>query len=174
MRAIVDALEVRSIPWYLTGSEALAAYGEPRQTLDTDLVLATTTDALASLAATLDPRWTYAEPIHVGGRWMASLIDRLELAKVDLVIRDPDQWGEEAMRRRLRWDHPVHGPVWVCTLEDLVLAKLEWSDGTSELQLRDCRRLLALNRDCVDDPYLDRWASALGITDRLAGVRRAA
>ena len=82
--------------------------------------------------------------------------------------------GEEAMRRRLRWDHPVHGPVWVCTLEDLVLAKLEWSDGTSELQLRDCRRLLALNRDCVDDPYLDRWASALGIADRLAGVRRAA
>ena len=38
----------------------------------------TTTDALASLAATLDPRWTYAEPIHVGGRWMASLIDRLD------------------------------------------------------------------------------------------------
>ncbi len=174
MRDVVDALEERSIPWYLTGSEALAAYGEPRQTLDTDLVLATTPEALGSLASALSARWTYAEPIHVGGRWMASLIDRDALAKVDLVIRDADPWGAEALRRRRRWDHPVHGQVWVSTLEDLILAKLEWSDGTSELQLRDCRRLLALNAGVVDDAYLERWAAALGLSARLEEVRRAA
>jgi hypothetical protein len=79
----------------------------------------------------------------------------------------------EAMARRLRWAHPAWGPVWVSTLEDLVLAKLEWSEGTSELQLRDCASLLRMNAGRVDEAYLERWARALGLGDRLESVRRA-
>ena len=33
MRDVVKALERLNLTWYLTGSEALAAYGTPRQTL---------------------------------------------------------------------------------------------------------------------------------------------
>lgn len=54
MRAVLDPLEARSIPWHPTGSEALSAYGSPRQTLDTDIVLATTPAVLEAIAAALD------------------------------------------------------------------------------------------------------------------------
>ena len=71
------------------------------------------------------------------------------------------------------WEHPAWGSVWVSTLEDLILAKLEWSDGVAELQLRDCASLLRMNRDVVDEAYLDRWARTLGRVDRLEAVGRA-
>ena len=53
------------------------------------------------------------------------------------------------------------------------LASLEWSDGVSELQLRDCASLLRLNRDRTDEAYLERWAAALGLTERPEAVRHA-
>lgn len=173
MRAVLDLLEARSVPWYLTGSEALAAYGSPRQTLDTDIVVATTPAVLEAIAGVLAETWLFAEPIRTGGRQMASLISRERLDKIDLIIRDPDPWGDAALRRRSRWTHPAWGEVWISSLEDLVLAKLEWSDGVSELQLRDCRALLRLNRGATDDAYLDRWAQALGVAGLLDGARHA-
>ena len=173
MRPVIAALEERGWPWYLTGSEALAAYGAPRQTMDTDLVVEAPLGDLDALAASLLDSFLYAEPIHVGRRWMASLIDRASVGKVDLIVRDPDAWGTEAMRRRRPWDHPAWGAIWVSTLEDLILAKLEWSEGVSELQLRDCASLLRMNRATVEDAYLDRWSQSLGIVQLLEAARRA-
>ena len=72
MRVVFDALERRMWPWYLTGSEALAAYGSPRQTMDTDVMVATTPSGLETLAEELSDALLFAEPIHTGGRWMAS------------------------------------------------------------------------------------------------------
>ena len=74
------------------------------------------------------------------------------------------------MTRRERLDHPTLGPIWVISVEDLILAKLEWSEGTSELQLRDVRSIVRLVDD-LDWPYLEQYASALGIRDRLESIR---
>ena len=173
LHPVRDAIEARGWPWYLTGSEALAAYGSPRQTLDTDVVVDCTPAQLTDLARSVGDRFLFAEPIHTGGRWMASLIDRVAVTKLDLVIRDADDWGREAMSRRTQWQHPTWGPIWVSTLEDLVLAKLEWSEGISELQLRDCAALLRMNRAALDDAYLTRWARTLGLADLLERARHA-
>lgn len=173
MNEVFADLERRGLAWYLTGSEALAAYGAPRQTLDTDVVVDAPPDALSAMAAGLGERFLFAEPLRTGTRWMASLVDRAGLGKVDLIIRDPDPWGTQAMSRRVRWAHPAWGSVWVSTLEDLLLAKLEWSEGISELQLRDCAALLRMNRGRIDDGYLDRWAVMLGVGELLMRARGA-
>ncbi len=167
MRDVIDALERLAMAWYLTGSEALAAYGSPRQTLDTDVLVDTTESGLRKLAAALGRDYYFAEPLRVGPRLMASVVERSGAGKVDFIVRDSDSWGREAMARRRRWDHPVWGAGWVSSLEDLVLAKLEWSEGTSELQLRDCGMLLRMNSDAVDREYLARWARVLGVHDLL-------
>ena len=60
--------------------------------------------------------------------------------------------------------------MWTIGPEDLVLAKLEWSEGTSELQLRDVRSLIRLVSD-LDWEYLERYAAILGIGPRLEAVR---
>jgi hypothetical protein len=49
--------------------------------------------------------------------------------------------------------------------EDLILSKLAWAhESGSELQLRDVQALLT---DTVDQDYLKRWATDLGVSDLL-------
>lgn len=170
MRDVADALDRMRLPWYLTGSEALAAYGSPRQTLDVDIVVAADVRQLEALADVLSPGRYVSEPATFGTRTIASLIDPAGAGKVDLIVRADDAWGREAMRRRRGWAHPTWGDVWVSSLEDLILAKLEWSEGTSELQLRDVRQLLRLNAATIDRDYLGRWATDLGLATLLASV----
>ena len=74
------------------------------------------------------------------------------------------------MERRQSIDHPILGPVWIITAEDLIIAKLEWSDGTSELQLRDVRSIIRLVVG-LDWRYIERYAALIGIGERLEAVR---
>ena len=64
------------------------------------------------------------------------------VGKADLILRDPDGWGTSAFERRRRIDDPGLGSIWVTTVEDLLLAKLEFTDGNLDgLQGRDCIRI---------------------------------
>ena len=78
----------------------------------------------------------YASPIRVARRWLASLVSLDGWGKVDLVMRDDGPWARAALDRRRRYDHPAYGSVWLSSAEDLLLAKLEWSEGTSELHTK--------------------------------------
>ena len=170
-RDVIDRLDRLAGRWYLTGSWALAAYAEPRMTRDIDVVLeATPTDYESRIRPAFEGDFLVNDPIDLGGRWMGGLIHRVELVRVDLIFGRTDAWARAAMDRRVRLDHPALGPVWILTAEDLVIAKLEWSAGTSELQLRDVRSIIRLV-DALDWPYLERYAAILGIGDRLEAVR---
>jgi hypothetical protein len=174
MQELLETIERAGIAWYITGSEALAFYGSPRQTMDVDVVLEASRADLDEIARVFEGRCYYAEPLRFGDRLMASLVDRQGAGKLDLIVRDPDAWARMAMARRRRWTHPAWGPVWVSSLEDLILAKLEWSGGTSELQLRDCAALLRMNREVLDAAYLAEWAAALHVEPELRQAREAA
>lgn len=50
-----------------------------------------------------------------------------------------------------------------------MLAKLEWPEGTAELQLHDVRSILRLHAD-LDRSYLERYAALLGISERLEAI----
>lgn len=53
-------------------------------------------------------------------------------------------------------------------LEDTILSKLEWSKASgSERQVRDVVAILQVQRSTLDFPYLEPWASELGIADHL-------
>ena len=170
-RDVLERLEALGRRWYVTGSWALAAYAEPRMTRDIDVVIeASAADYAALIRPTFDSDFLVNDPIDLGGRWMGGLIHRTELVRVDLIFGRSDVWSKAAMDRRQTIDHPTLGPVWVLTPEDLVLAKLEWSDGTSELQLRDVRSIIRLV-DGLDWGYLERYAAVLGMSQRLEAVR---
>lgn len=170
-RDVLDRLDILGARWYVTGSWALAAYAEPRMTRDIDIVIdATRADYDLRIRPTFESDFLVNDPIDLGGRWMGGLIHKREIVRVDLMFGRTDAWARSAMERRHRLDHPTLGSVWVIAVEDLVLAKLEWSEGTSELQLRDVRSIVRLVED-LDWPYLERYAAALRISDRLEAVR---
>src|SRR2546423_3277344 len=147
---VVRRLERLRLDYYITGSEALARYGEPRQTADIDIVLALPVRDFGRIREAFKGEYVVNEPITAQGRNMGSVVAHSGLGKADLILGRDDAWARSAMARREAWDHPVLGRVWVISLEDLILAKLEWSAGISELQLRDCANLMRTNRERLD------------------------
>lgn len=172
MREVFDVLDDLGIDWFVTGSEAAACYGVLRQTFDTDVVIDLQPTGFGRLAREL-PGYAIASPVEFGEFAMASVISTDTAAKVDLIMRQPGSYASRSMARRQRCDHREFGEIWVASLEDLIVAKLEWSEGVSELQLRDCSQLLRLNAPSVDLAYLERTAAERGVADLLAGARRA-
>ena len=170
-RDVLDRLDALGFAWYVTGSWALAAYAEPRMTRDIDVVIdATPSTYAARIRPEFESEYLVNDPIDLVGRWMGGLIHRREIVRVDLMFGRSDRWSASALERRRRFEHPTLGSIWIPSPEDLVLAKLEWSDGTSELQLRDVRSIIRLTDD-LDWAYVERYAAALGISDRLETVR---
>ena len=166
MRAVFDVLERLGIRYFVTGSVAASVHGVLRQSHDTDVVLV---DAgrFVELAEALRGSCLVADPIAFGGFSMASIIERNTADKVDVIVAPSGAFEASAMERCQRAEVPGLGPVWVASVEDLVLAKLVWSEGTSELQLRDCAQLLRLNAATLDRVYLEKWAGRLGVSGLL-------
>jgi hypothetical protein len=174
MRDVLERLDRLGLRWYITGSEAAACYGLLRTSFDTDIVLDLEPGRFARVAGAFeDDRFVVSDEIDYGDFSMASVIATGTMAKADLILRRPSPWTESTLRRRRQLGHPTLGLAWISSLEDLVLAKLVWSEGTSELQLRDCGILLRVNRGSIDDAYLDRWAAVLDVSGLLDRVRHA-
>jgi hypothetical protein len=169
MRAVFDALERLRIPYFVTGSVAASVHGVLRQSHDTDVVLVDAARFM-ELAEALGGSCLIANPIAYGAFSMASIVERDTADKVDVIVAPSGAFEASAMQRRQRADVPGLGQVWVAMVEDLVLAKLVWSEGTSELQLRDCAQLLRLNAAILDRAYLEQWAARLGVSDLLGDV----
>jgi hypothetical protein len=99
------------------------------------------------------------------------VISIADAQKADMIVRSPDPWGESAFARRMNIDDPALGAVWVSSPEDLVIAKLEFSDGgRSDRQMDDCRVIVRTRRD-LNWEYLERHAQGLGLRTLLAAVR---
>ena len=170
MRVVFDALERLGIDYFVTGSVAASVYGVMRQSQDTDVVVDLDRAGFHHLADTLRSGFAISDPIDFGGFAMASVVDQETAEKVDLILRHPGPFEASAMKRRREHEVPGLGRIWVASVEDLILAKLVWSAGTSELQLRDCAQLLRVSAGSIDRTYLGRWADRLGVADRLRGV----
>ncbi len=173
MREVFEALDRLGIDYFMTGSEAASLYGSIRQTFDTDVVIGLQPADFGIIVREFGDQYLVNEPIDFGDFSMASIISTATLAKVDLIMRRAGGWADSEMTRRRRGDHPSFGSLWISSIEDLILAKLVWSEGTSELQLRDCGILIRINRDAIDWGYIERWAGTLGVSRLLHEVRDA-
>ena len=86
------------------------------------------------------------------------------MVKIDLIPRqDTPYLRAEFERRRLVELAGVH--LWIVSVEDLILSKLEWSrESRSEQQRRDVKLLLEAP---LDRTYLDEWAARLDLEELL-------
>ena len=171
-RDVLDRLEALGIRYYVTGSWALSVYAEPRTTRDLDLVLdLDPRDYERRIRPAFEDVYLVNDAIRIGDSAIGGLIHREEIVRIDLMLGRHDAWAKAAFDRRRKVDHPGLGRAPVISAEDLILAKLEWSDGgRSELQLRDCRSVIRIVPD-LDWAYLERYAAALGVSDLLETIR---
>lgn len=166
-RRVIPLLDSAGIPYMLTGSFASAFHGVPRATQDIDLVIAPGPEQLHTFIRDLPPRAYYVDEAaaldaeQTEGQF--NVIDLDAGWKIDLIIRKGRPFSQEEFNRRQPAD------VWglslsVATLEDVILAKLEWAKlGESDRQIEDVAALLRLRESDLDRAYISRWMSDLGV-----------
>ena len=171
---VTSRLDGAGIAYMVTGSMAAGYYGQPRMTRDVDIVVQLQPgdperlEALLSDAFLMSGDTARAAMAH---ETMFNAIHREAFVKVDFVIRKSAAFRIEEFGRRRRVELDGHA-MWMVSAEDLILAKLAWATGSgSDVQARDVRAVIAVQRHRLDWDYLETWAATLGLTAALEDVR---
>jgi hypothetical protein len=164
----IRRLDLAAIPYMITGSIASTYHGEPRATRDIDIVIDPAPDTLSTLVEGFLADGYYVDRDAA----FAALHDRTQFnvigpgaTKVDLIIRKDRPFSREEFARRRQADL-LGTSAFIATVEDMIVAKLEWSvPFDSERQLRDVEAMLDVSGDAVDRAYVERWVRALDLVD---------
>jgi len=163
-------LENAGIAYMLTGSLAMSYYARPRMTRDIDLVVALEAADAERLTGALGADYhADADGIDAAFRgtrpW--NIVHLLSVVKIDLIPRKDTPYRRAEFERRRRVE--LAGvPLWIVSVEDLILSKLEWSrESRSEQQRRDIGLLLDAP---LDRAYLDEWAARLDLDGLLKEI----
>jgi hypothetical protein len=175
LRAILDRLGELGVPYMVVGSIAALAYGRSRATQDFDLVVALDGATARALVRSLPQDRFYASEEAaadaVRDSTMFTVIDMTTGWKIDLVPLKRRPFSRREFQRR-REVELLGLRVFVASLEDVILSKLEWSTlaGGSARQLEDVRELVRIAGDRLDVTYLEAGAEELGLLGSLQRV----
>lgn len=160
------------IRYMIGGSVAAVYHGEPRTTVDLDLVIEADVPQVRALAKRIASEFYVDEEDAVdavkhGGSF--NVVHFATATKVDLFIAE----RREPLDRRLTIE--ANGvTLSIYTAEDIVVQKLHWfrlGHHVSERQWRDVVGVLRTKRGALDEAYLDRAADAFGVSDLLELAR---
>lgn len=167
LRVLVRELDEARIPFMLTGSMAAAVHGAGRATLDIDLVIEVSEAQLTSFVASLSSPELYvsaeAAAEALAHETMFNVVDVESGWKADLIVRKDRPFSKSEFARRQSVDFEGL-QLWVVSLEDLMIAKLERARlGGSARQLEDVAALLRAAVRELDVAYLEDWVGRLGL-----------
>lgn len=181
LRDVSRRLDSLSIPHLVGGSFAASLHGEPRTSVDLDLVIELRMEDIGDLASEfVQDFYSSREAMEeaVRDRRSFNLIHLASAWKLDFFVRGDSEFDLEEFRRRVAVSLGIPPfEIMVKSAEDSILRKLQWfRDGgeVAELQWRDVVGILRHQRGALDERHLDRWAGLLGLSDLLARARREA
>lgn len=168
-------LEHLDIAWVIGGSLASSVHGEPRATLDVDIVVALRARNVKPMAKALQrDYYVDAEAMSAAVTATSSFnaVHFSSSVKVDFFVAGEDPFERERLAHRQRLVMP-NGVLYIDTAEHTLLRKLEWYRRGGELSERQWRDVVAIARiqgNRLDRDRLSHWADRLGVTDLLQRV----
>lgn len=153
-RRLADVLEARGLPYAIGGSLALATWGYARATVDVDLDVFVTHDALdpvfdALIAAGCE---LDRDASRARARDRGDFRATLEGMRVDVFV--PSIPLYDSVRARIRRAELRGAPAWFLSAEDLATFKMLFFRAKD---LLDVERLLAVRGAEFDGAYVRRW-----------------
>ena len=185
IRQVISAVEAAGVAYMIGGAVAAWAWGEPRATLDLDLVVDIPLEAIGRLSEELKKR-NMLVPAD-------SILDNILETRSDLPInaihsysgykadlyplREGDELRASAFQRRQKIDlGEALGECYLHSPEDLIIYKL-WFYSLSQQtkHIRDITSIVMSLGDELDFDYIENWVNKKGLTslwaDLLARIR---
>jgi hypothetical protein len=178
LRHVVSVLERLGISYFVTGSTASIAYGEPRFTNDLDVVVDLPPEWVAPFCAAFPfPDFYVSEEAAreaLSRRHQFNIIHPSSGLKVDVIIRKDTPLDRLRFARARRLKPAPDYEASFASPEDIIIKKLEfYREGASEKHLRDIAGILKISGDRLDMGYIEEWTRRLGVEEIWRAVRRA-
>ena len=184
VRLVIEALEAAGATYLIGGAVASWAWGEPRTTLDLDLVIDIPLESVEALSRELEKR-AMLVPAEI---ILNTLIeDRADLPinaihlhsgfKADIYpLRPHDELRRAALARRMQVDFgPPVGTVYVHSPEDLIIYKTwYYSLSRQTKHLRDIAAILQNTGGELDLDYIETWMKRKGLQSTWEEMQRQA
>ncbi len=166
-------LERVGLRYVIGGSVAASLMGEPRSTLDLDIMIEHDIEKTDLLALELSEscyvdRESALTAAHQRGTFNA--IHFGSSMKIDFFVAEDSILAREALVHRRRIEPPGSPALYFYALEDLVARKLLWfrmGGEISERQWRDVLGMLRLNEGSIDLDRLRALAMSAGVGELL-------
>ena len=171
---VIEGLQAAGVEYMVGGALALWAWGEPRSTMDLDLMISVPLEAITGLSEELKKRDMLLPADIILDAFIAERsnipLNAIHLNsgfKADLYLLFPnDNLGQMAFRRRMQVDFgPHYGALYVHTPEDLILFKLWYYRISRQTKHpRDIYAILIAQEDHIDLDYIQEWVTRLGLS----------
>lgn len=169
---VIDALEALGVTSTVGGSIAASFAGEPRSTLDIDVIAAIDERQIDALVAELWPEF-YIDPESlrraIRTKGSTNLIHQATQYKVDLFVAGGTPLDTQQLARR-QLVQIGNRTLFVHPPEDILLQKLRWYRSGGEVSDRQWRDVIAIIRtqgSHLDRQYLLANAPLIGVEDLL-------
>ncbi|MBU0502535.1 MAG: hypothetical protein ABIH69_06845 [bacterium] len=164
---ILGILNKLKVPYMIGGSIASIAYGEPRLTLDMDVVVDLEPKQAKQLAGSLGPEY-YVSLASIKkaivNRGHFNIIQSEAGIKVDFYVLVDDEMGRLQFSRKRINAFDENNKAFFASPEDVILKKLEWHKmGQSQKHLDDIKGILRISGAKLDFKYIDEWSVKLGV-----------
>ena len=170
---VVRALDSLGVASTIGGSIASSFAGEPRSTIDIDIVAAIEERHVDEFVAGLGAAfYSDADALRraIRTRTATNLIHQLTMIKVDLFVAGGTPLDIQQLGRRQRVRLDDGRELYVHPPEDILLQKLRWyslGGGTSDRQWRDVLAIIRVQGSRLDREYLKRNAPLVQVEDLL-------
>ena len=172
---VTQTLDDLGVPYLIGGSLASTLYGEPRATMDADIIADLHLEHIEPLVNALTPDfYVDADSIRdaIRNERSFNLIHYATTFKVDVFVRKRRAFDDAQFSRRVK--HILllepERAAQVASPEDTILAKLEWyrmGGEVSERQWRDVLGMLKAQGERLDRAYMEQMAQQIGVGDLL-------
>lgn len=165
----VRPLEQLRIRYLISGSVAAMIYGEPRLTIDIDMVVVLRPEDVARLRDAYPSPEFYLPPgdiiaAEIGReRGHFNIIHSETILKADIYTARHDELNAWAFRHARPYPFDTTN-IMVAPPEYVIVRKLEYfREGGSEKHLRDIRAMLAVSGEMIDHAALNEWIVRRGV-----------